>query len=498
MDNSGKFSDVNFDDDGDNEHSAFGEESEIMESTDRNVSDDSIENSDSIVIDGRFVRINSMTVDDIEGLHFGSENDAYKFYVKYARSTGFVVRKHNVTRNCSGTIVTRQFVCNKHGERNPIHLTRADRVDRCGAYSAACNRLCKVAAESGACFNDVMDDILKLTEKYSNLKLRGSARTQNSEVDRHIGDPDAVNSKGAPPKRKSCPMKRPKHCTNCNDTKHNAKTCRMRIDVNGSQMENDKDAAKFSKATYNSDKEISKSDLNNIHGSVRSKEGGRQIDKNVKEKSNSNPKQKKAKDMNETNHHIGGLPMMSQVQPNANSSQDKEMSRSDLNNIHGSNLKEKSDSDPKQEKAKDGNETNHPIGGLSMMSQVQPNAHEMHYPTPHFANSSQVPPPTFATTGQTPTIGSLPMMSVMQPNAQQMYYPMSYFANSSQVPPPIYAMNGQTPPSGGLPMMSQLQPNTHQMQRQVPASTFAIDGQTPPILQQPPQVCIYNIAIVMI
>ncbi|GAU30714.1 hypothetical protein TSUD_39380 [Trifolium subterraneum] len=69
-----------------------------------------------------------MTVDDIEGLHFVSENDPYNFHVKYARIIGFVVRKHNVIRNASGTIVTRKFVCNKHGERNPIHVTRADKL----------------------------------------------------------------------------------------------------------------------------------------------------------------------------------------------------------------------------------------------------------------------------------------------------------------------------------------------------------------------------------
>ncbi|MCI32796.1 hypothetical protein A2U01_0054010, partial [Trifolium medium] len=80
MDNSDEFLDVNFDEDGDNEHSASGEESESIEYTDHNVSDDSIENYDSVVIDGRFVRINTMTADDIEGLNFGSEKEAYGFY----------------------------------------------------------------------------------------------------------------------------------------------------------------------------------------------------------------------------------------------------------------------------------------------------------------------------------------------------------------------------------------------------------------------------------
>jgi hypothetical protein len=119
------------------------------------------------------------------------------------------------------------------------------------------------------------------------------------------------------------------------------------------------------------------------------------------------------------------------------------------------NAKEKSNCNTKQKKAKEMNETNHHIRGEPMMSQVQPNAHQMHYPMPHFANSSQVPPHIYAVNGQTPPIGGLHMMSQLQPNAHQMLYATPNFANSSQVPAP----------------------------------TFVIDGQTPPILQQPPQVC---------
>jgi hypothetical protein len=120
------------------------------------------------------------------------------------------------------------------------------------------------------------------------------------------------------------------------------------------------------------------------------------------------------------------------------------------------NAKEKSNYNTKQKKVKEMNGTNHHIGGEPMMSQVQPNAHQMHYPTPHFANSSQVPPHIYAVNGQTPPIGGLHTMSQLQPNAHQMLYATPNFANSSQVPAP----------------------------------TFVIDGQTPPILQQPPHVCI--------
>jgi len=37
------------------------------------------------------------------------------------------------------------------------------------------------------------------------------------------------------------------------------------------------------------------------------------------------------------------------------------------------------------------------------------------------------------------------MMSIVQPNVHQMHYPMHPFANSSQLRPPMYSINGQTP-----------------------------------------------------
>ncbi|XP_045831519.1 protein FAR1-RELATED SEQUENCE 5-like [Trifolium pratense] len=67
-----------------------------------------------------------MTVDDIEGLDFSREKDAYGFYVKYAKCNGFVVRKDVVVRNVSGMIITRRFLCNRAGERGQKHLTRVD------------------------------------------------------------------------------------------------------------------------------------------------------------------------------------------------------------------------------------------------------------------------------------------------------------------------------------------------------------------------------------
>jgi hypothetical protein len=47
---------------------------------------------------------------------------------------------------------------------------------------------------------------------------------------------------------------------------------------------------------------------------------------------------------------------------------------------------------------------------------------------------------------ETNHLGSQPMMSQVQPNVHQMHYPMYHLANSSQVLPPIHSINGQTTP----------------------------------------------------
>jgi len=95
-------SDFNFAEDEDNEYSTFSEDIESIDSKARDVSGDYNENSDSGVIDGRFVKINTMMVDDIMNLDFGSEEEAYAFYQKFARSTNFVVRKDKVYHNKVG------------------------------------------------------------------------------------------------------------------------------------------------------------------------------------------------------------------------------------------------------------------------------------------------------------------------------------------------------------------------------------------------------------
>ncbi|XP_020231066.1 protein FAR1-RELATED SEQUENCE 5 [Cajanus cajan] len=68
-----------------------------------------------------------LTVDDILGLEFGSEHDAYKFYFAYGKFHGFGIRKDDIGHDANGKIVMRQFLCNKGGLRDKKHLMRDDR-----------------------------------------------------------------------------------------------------------------------------------------------------------------------------------------------------------------------------------------------------------------------------------------------------------------------------------------------------------------------------------
>ncbi|KAJ1411381.1 MULE transposase domain [Sesbania bispinosa] len=75
-----------------------------------------------------YKRINELAVDDIKGLEFDSEEDAYDFYSKYAKFNGFAVRKDDVYRDSNNLIRMRQMVCNRQGERSEKHLNRTDRI----------------------------------------------------------------------------------------------------------------------------------------------------------------------------------------------------------------------------------------------------------------------------------------------------------------------------------------------------------------------------------
>ena len=76
---------------------------------------------------GKWGNIGELSARDIQGLQFRSFNEAEEFYREYAKHHGFVVRKDEARKNKDNEVVSKVFVCNRAGHRNPKHLNRSDR-----------------------------------------------------------------------------------------------------------------------------------------------------------------------------------------------------------------------------------------------------------------------------------------------------------------------------------------------------------------------------------
>ena len=74
------------------------------------------------------------------GMEFSSEEEAYKFYKKYAEEVGFSVRKGKVTRLANGTIRKRNFLCSRQGFKLKKISNKTTKYERketrtgCNAY----------------------------------------------------------------------------------------------------------------------------------------------------------------------------------------------------------------------------------------------------------------------------------------------------------------------------------------------------------------------------
>lgn len=161
------------------------------------------------------------------------------------------------------------------------------------AYDAF-TRLWQVAVKSKEHYNEIMDDILKLTNKYKKMEDLVDAQSSSPK---HISDPNIVETKDTP-KNKKFGMKRASQCSNCNSTKYNGKPCQMHAGLNdkSKSMNDDQSShsepSKFS-MTADSDKEILASDLNNG------------LDTKDKRSECCNQKQKKAKELTQKSNDDG-------------------------------------------------------------------------------------------------------------------------------------------------------------------------------------------------
>ncbi|KAJ1412577.1 Zinc finger, CCHC-type [Sesbania bispinosa] len=101
------------------------------------------------------------------------------------------------------------------------------------ALSAAFRRLCNVTEKNRTIFNDLMDGVFNVVEKYE--KRVGQESSERSSI-KEVRDPTSVKTKGAPKKKKFC-TRRKKHCSNCSSTGHTIRRCPLRNGTNGISKE---------------------------------------------------------------------------------------------------------------------------------------------------------------------------------------------------------------------------------------------------------------------
>ncbi|KAJ4790319.1 FAR1-related sequence 7 [Rhynchospora pubera] len=80
------------------------------------------------------------------GMEFDDDEEAYRYYVTYADSIGFSVRKHQVKRRASGLVYSRTFVCHKEGFRKKTDAEKEREpkpYDRTGCQASITVRIMK-------------------------------------------------------------------------------------------------------------------------------------------------------------------------------------------------------------------------------------------------------------------------------------------------------------------------------------------------------------------
>ncbi|KAJ1412636.1 Zinc finger, CCHC-type [Sesbania bispinosa] len=108
---------------------------------------------------------------------------------------------------------------------------------RLGAVGGAIQRLGSIAKEKKEYFNDIIDDVLKLVQKYDSI---GEPRDRQASGEKIVKDPPVVKTKGAPPKRKFGRKRR--RCSNCNRTGHILNKCPKLYGRGKQKMEDDNEA----------------------------------------------------------------------------------------------------------------------------------------------------------------------------------------------------------------------------------------------------------------
>ncbi|KAJ1384466.1 Zinc finger, PMZ-type [Sesbania bispinosa] len=166
-------------------------------------------------------------------------------------------------------------------ESKEVHSEVLDRA-RLSALTSYSSNFVKVAYENKGCFNEIVDDLFKLTLKY---QKKTDSNGQNSSSSFIISDPNIVKTKGAPKKKKYA-KKRRRHCSNCSGTGHTIRTCPK---LGGSDVKGANDdefcpsESTDSSGTNDSDKDAFSRDLANDHQCSQSNNVSKSNDKEGEE-----------------------------------------------------------------------------------------------------------------------------------------------------------------------------------------------------------------------
>ncbi|KAJ1388747.1 Zinc finger, PMZ-type [Sesbania bispinosa] len=142
----------------------------------------------------------------------------------------------------------RNFMSANIVQELPSDVTNSSQIV---ALSAAFRRLCSVTEKKRSIFNDLMDDVFNVVEKYE--KIVGEESSERSSVKvKEVRDPTIVKTKGAPKKKKFA-TRRKKHCSNCTSIGHTIRSCPMR---NGLNAMSKKDLEKLSSDSSDTCKDL--------------------------------------------------------------------------------------------------------------------------------------------------------------------------------------------------------------------------------------------------
>ncbi|KAJ1405119.1 Zinc finger, CCHC-type [Sesbania bispinosa] len=150
------------------------------------------------------------------------------------------VLKNESMQSMPSSLIVKRWT--KKCKSDLISIYQADDVDndvmkeaRLGAVGGAFQRLGCIAKEKKEYFNDIINDVLKLVQKYERIGEPHGTQTSREKI---VKDPPVVKTKGASPKRKY--GRKRKRCSNCNRTGHILKRCPNLYGRTEEKMDEDK------------------------------------------------------------------------------------------------------------------------------------------------------------------------------------------------------------------------------------------------------------------